>query len=122
MKKISQIFLITLLIYFGALMVFFIAFDTLGGLFGMEEITSDIMVNITLAGFLLFLFTWLFTHLSIKSVSSSLKKKEIEMKNLKARLYDLEHPADSPPKPESNQNTASDDTKNIKPRQNFDEK
>ena len=88
----------------------------------MEEITSDIMVNINLAGFLLFLFTWLFTHLSIQSVSNSLKKKEIEIKTLKARLYDLEHPTDSAPKPESKQNSESPETKNIKPEQNFDDK
>lgn len=122
MKKLSKIFMVTLLAYFGALLIFFIAFETLGNLFGMNEITSDIMVNIVLAGFLLFLFTWMFTYLAIKSVSDKLVKKETEMNNLKAKLYDLEHPSKPALKPEVAENPEAADIKNIKSGQNFGEK
>ena len=61
MKKLHPILQIALLVYFGAFLIFFIAFDTLGGIFGMEEITSDSMVTITLIGLILFLAAMLHT-------------------------------------------------------------
>lgn len=92
MKKITQILQIVLLVFFAALTIFFVAFDTLGGLFGMSEISSDQMVKILLTGLIIFLITWLSAHLTIKGQSDSLAKKEIEMNKIKAKLYDLEHP------------------------------
>lgn len=100
MKKITQILQFILLIFFGAFTIFFVAFDALGGLFGVAEINSDQMVKIMLTGLIVFLITWLSSHLTVKGLTDSMAKKEIEMNKLKAKLYDLEHPEVPSIKPE----------------------
>lgn len=92
MKKFTQVLQIVLLVFFGAFTIFFVAFDTLGGIFGMSEINSDQMVKIMLSGLIIFLLTWLASYFTIKGLSDDMTKKEIEMNKLKAKLYDLEHP------------------------------
>lgn len=123
MKKLHQILQIALLVYFGAFLIFFIAFDTLGGMFNMHEITSDSMVTITLIGLILFLAAWGSSYLAYSSLSSTIKKMESEMNALKAKIYDFEHPnvpqkpaANPVPKPVIPTDT---DQSNIPPRQNF---
>lgn len=119
MKKLHQILQIALLAYFGAFLIFFIAFDTLGGLFGMDEITSDSMVTITLIGLILFLAAWGSSYAAYSSLSSQLKKMESETHALKAKIYDFEHPA-TPAKPAAKPPLPSDsDQSNLPPRQNF---
>lgn len=121
MKKLHQILQIALLVYFGAFLIFFIAFDTLGGIFGMEEITSDSMVTITLIGLILFLAAWGCSYAAYSSLSSQIKKMESETNALKAKIYDFEHPrvpatpASKPAKP------SESDQSNLPPRQNITE-
>lgn len=121
MKKLHQILQIALLVYFGAFLIFFIAFDTLGGLFGMEEITSDDMVTITMIG-LIFLAAWGSSYVAYSSLSSQIKKMESETNALKAKIYDFEHPrvptntpTSAPTKPKET------DQSNLPPRQNITE-
>ncbi|MFC3880213.1 hypothetical protein ACFOSV_08500 [Algoriphagus namhaensis] len=114
MKKFTQVLQIVLLVFFAAMTIFFVAFDTLGGLFGTAEISSDQMVKIMLTGLIIFLITWLSAYLTIKGLSDSLTKKEIEMNKLKAKLYDLEHP-DIPQKKPEQKKEGSEPTANPSP-------
>jgi hypothetical protein len=125
MKKLHQILQIALLAYFGAFLIFFIAFDTLGGLFGMEEITSDSMVTITLIGLILFLAAWGSSYAAYSSLSSQIRKMESETHALKAKIYDFEHPAvAAPTRPSARQSTSTSesDQSNLPPRQNITDK
>ncbi|MEP0711495.1 hypothetical protein [Algoriphagus sp.] len=123
MKKLHQILQIALLVYFGAFLIFFIAFDTLGGLFGMQEITSDSMVTITLIGLILFLAAWGSSYAAYSSLSSQIKKMESETNALKAKIYDFEHPA-TPVRPSTRPTSPPSESEqsNIPPRQNFTDK
>jgi hypothetical protein len=120
MKKLHQILQIALLVYFGAFLIFFIAFDTLGGVFGMDEITSDSMVTITLIGLIIFLAAWGSSYAAYSSLSSQIKKMESETHALKAKIYDFEHPV-APTRPSPRPTTPSPETdqSNIPPRQNI---
>lgn len=121
MKKFHQFAQIALLIFFVAYIIFFMAFNTLGSMFGMDEITSDGLVKIFLAGLVLVLLTWAGAYFALKSQSDQLSKKEVEMNKLKAKLYDLEHP-DTPSTPKGKEPKPTDsDSSGIKPRQNFTE-
>ncbi len=126
MKKLHQILQLTLLVYFGAFLIFFIGFDTFGGIFGMEEITSDSMVTVILVGFVLFLLSWGAGYMAFKNLMSRIKKLEQEMDKLKARLYDHEHPHVADPKApaerepiRTNPKIQDPEPSNLPPRQNF---
>ncbi|MGM0945850.1 MAG: hypothetical protein ACQEW9_11740 [Bacteroidota bacterium] len=122
MKKTHQVLQIILLAYFGLFLIFFIAFDTLGGLFGMQEVSSDDMVKIILLGFILFLISWLIGRTVRASLEKKIKNMETEMNGLKAKIYDMEHPKSAEKaktKPSPSEETESS---NLPPRQNFTEK
>lgn len=120
MKKLHQILQIVLLVYFGAFLIFFIAFDTIGGLFGIEEITSDSMVTIILIGLILFLAAWGSSYAAYNSLSSTIKKMENDMNGLKAKIYDFEHPrSPATPKPPIPTKPTDSDPSNLPPRQNI---
>ena len=97
------------------------AFDTLGGMFGMDEITSDGLVKILLAGFLFFLLSWVVSFLALKNQRDLLAKKENEMNKLKAKLYDLENPEAAITSKTKEAKPSDSDNSGIKPRQNFTE-
>ncbi len=127
MKKIHQILQVILLVYFAGFLVFFISFNTLGGLVGMEEVTSDNLVSILLIGLVLFLLAWLLSKITISSLEGKNKKMEQEMNGLKAKIYDFEHPkAETKSKPFPTQTAPSippfsseQEQSNIPPRQNI---
>ncbi|WP_339701729.1 hypothetical protein [Algoriphagus aquimarinus] len=122
MKKLHQILQIALLVYFGTFLIFFIAFDTLGGIFGMDEITSDSMVTIILIGFILFLAAWGSSYAAYNSLTSTIKKMEIDANSLKAKIYDFEHPR-IPTTPTTKSIIPSDtDQSSLPPRQNITDK
>ena len=77
MQKFHRILQIILLVYFAGLLIFFIAFDTMGGLVGIAEVTSDSVVKILLTGLILFLISWLVG----KGVKSSLHSKVKKIEN-----------------------------------------
>ena len=121
MKKLHQILQIVLLVYFGAFLIFFLGFTSLGGLFGMEEITADAMITIFLVGAILFLINWVASILTVKGMNEQMNKREIEMNSLKAKLYDFEHPKASQT-PDSLSRTTKPgepDQSNIAKRQNI---
>ena len=121
MKKLHQILQIVLLVYFGAFLIFFLGFSSLGGMFGMEEITADAMITVFLIGAIIFLITWGTSSMAMKGLNEQMAKREIEMNNLKARLYDFEHPK-VPHLPDSAPRTTrpgDTDQSNIAKRQNI---
>jgi 3-phosphoglycerate kinase len=96
MKKFYQILQILLFVYFGSFLIFFISFDTLGVLFGMEEIDSDSMVKIILTGLIVFLLAWAIGYSVSNRMAASIEKMEREINALKAKIYDFEHPVITP--------------------------
>ncbi|SEG23783.1 hypothetical protein [Algoriphagus boritolerans] len=124
MKTIAKYLQVAVLVYFIFFLIFFISFDTLGGMFGMDPLTSDSMVKVFLTGFILFLAAWGAGIMHASNQSTLIKKMQDEMNGLKAKLYDFEHPKVVEPKkpqpqpslPPKNQ----EETGGIlRPRQNF---
>ncbi|MDI1321760.1 MAG: hypothetical protein PSV36_03360 [Algoriphagus sp.] len=124
MKKLNQILQIVLLVYFGAFLIFFLGFRSLGGLFGMEEITADAMITIFLLGAIIFLINWVASSMTVKGLNEQMNKREIEMNGLKAKLYDFEHPKTTQAPisvPRTSKPGESPDQSNIAKRQNITE-
>lgn len=122
MKKLHQILQFVLLVYFGAFLIFFLGFSSLGGMFGMEEITADAMITVFLIGAVIFLITWGTSSMTMKAMNEQMRKGEIEMNTLKAKLYDFEHPKTTQVPPASVPRTTKpgeSDQSNIAKRQNI---
>lgn len=122
MQKFHQILQVILLAYFGVLLIFFIAFDTMGSLVGIAEVTSNSVVKIMLAGLILFLISWLVGQGVKSSLQGKVKKMETEMNGLKAKIYDYEHPQIAEKaKATGSQKPTDTDSGNLPPRQNYTE-
>lgn len=122
MKKLHQILQIVLLVYFGAFLIFFLGFSSLGGMFGMEEITADAMITVFLIGAVIFLINWGSSSMAMKGINEQMSKREVEMNSLKAKLYDFEHPKTTHAPPASVPRTTKpgeSDQSNIAKRQNI---
>ena len=122
MKKFNSILQLLVALFFALCLVFFLSFDTLKGLFGLEELTPGTVVTLLLIGLVLFLITWGTTSLVNKNYDSQILKIESEKNGLKAKLYDLEQihkplvPEKKPFQPEEDKESSV-----IRPRQNFNE-
>ncbi|NVJ84869.1 MAG: hypothetical protein HWE15_01090 [Algoriphagus sp.] len=122
MRKFHRILQIILLVYFAGLLIFFISFDTMAGLVGIAEVTSDSVVKILLTGLVLFLISWLVGKGVKSSLEGKVKKMENEMNALKAKIYDFEHPKTTEkPKSQETQPPSDSEGSSIPPRQNFTE-
>lgn len=122
MKKIAQYLQLAVLIYFLLFLVFFLSFNVLGSTFGMDPLTPESMVKVFLTGFILFLAAYGASLLHNSNVNEQIKKIQSEMNELKAKLYDFEHPkvvASTKPLPQKNQDES---TGLLRPRQNFTDK
>mgnify|MGYP005755588573 CR=1 FL=1 len=119
MKKIAQYLQLALLLFFLVYLMFFIFFETLGGMFGMDPLTSDSLVKIFLAGTFIFLATWGSVSMYTSGLNDKIKKMEAEINSLKAKLYDLEHPKTVSPEKPVPQKNQEEPPGPIKPRQNF---
>ncbi len=119
MKKFHQILQILLLVYFATFLIFFTAFDSLGGIFGMQEITSDAMVKIILLGLIIFLISW-GIGLSVKSnLNSTIKNKENEINALKAKIYDYQQSKPDPQSSTPPKKSSDGDGSGLPRRQNI---
>ncbi|MBS4070203.1 hypothetical protein ACFPIK_11010 [Algoriphagus aquatilis] len=119
MRTIAFYLQLILLAFFLVFLVLFVFFDSLGALVGMEQISPEIMGRIFLLGLILFLFSWGATTFGLRILRGKFKKMESEMNEVKAKLYDLEHPkvrTISQSVPQKNQEEQSG---MIRPRQNF---
>lgn len=119
MKSIAHYLQLAVLIFFLLFLIFFIAFDMFGPMFGMDPLTPESMVKVFLTGFILFLAAWGAGMIHKSNLNDQIKKMQTEMNELKAKLYDWEHPKtpqSSKPVPQKNQ---EENPGNLRPRQNF---
>ncbi|MGY6558455.1 MAG: hypothetical protein ACXIT9_04145 [Nitritalea sp.] len=89
-KKLDQILHLLVLLYFAVSLVFFLSFDSFKGLFGLESLRTVTVNYFLLFGLLLFLAAWGSSWLVRKSLQDEADKKELAVKEIKAKLYDLE--------------------------------
>ncbi|MFD2033654.1 hypothetical protein ACFSKL_02570 [Belliella marina] len=90
MKKFNNIIQLLLALFFAISLVYFLAFESVKGLFGVTELHSGTVVTFLLVGLILFLASWGTASMALKGVERELVKKELEKNELKAKLYDLE--------------------------------
>jgi uncharacterized membrane protein (DUF485 family) len=76
--------LVTLLFHL-LLLVFFIFFDTLGPLVGMEEITATTVSKIVVLSLLFFLGSWIVTSFNSRNVARKIQQLEAEQEKWKAK-------------------------------------
>lgn len=119
MKTIAHYLQLAVLVFFLLFLIFFIAFETLGSVFGMDPLTPESMVKVFLTGFILFLAAWGASLIHKSNLNDQIKKMQTEMNALKAKLYDLEHPKTPQPGKVIPQKNQEDSTGNLRPRQNF---
>ncbi|QDH79060.1 hypothetical protein FKX85_08415 [Echinicola soli] len=125
MKKVSSVFQLLVALFFGVALVFFLVFDSIKNGFGIQELTAGKVVIWLLAGFVLYLITWLLVSMYASSMGKKIKRMETENDKLKARLYDHEQKAKANPAggsiPPTTGPSQEDDAdgSGIKPRQNI---
>lgn len=116
MKKFNSIFQLLTALFFGIGLVYFLTYEKM---WGGTPMTGEV-VSWLLAGLVLYLITWGTSWGYVSSLNSRIKKIEIEKKDLKALVFDLERGSKVSPtekKPEEKQDDI--DTSAIKPRENF---
>lgn len=119
MKKIAQYLHLAVLIYFLLFLVFFLSFNVLGSTFGMDPLTPESMVKVFLTGFILFLAAYGASLMHSSNMNDQIKKMQSEMNELKAKLYDFEHPKVVTPNEPVPQKTQDESAGILRPRQNF---
>jgi hypothetical protein len=120
MKQINKIMHLTVALFFAVSLVFFLSFNSLKGLFGIEELNSGTVVSFLLVGTVLFLIAWGTGKMVRNGLEGELSLKENEKKELKAKLYDLEQGVKLKNIERKIDQVEDDkDPSVIKPRQNF---
>jgi len=122
MKKLAQFLQLALLLYFLLFLIFFFSFDTFGSAFGMDPLTPESMVKVFLTGLILFLVAWGAGIIHQNKMDDRAKNLQAEMNELKAKLYDFEHPKTAPVTPVTKvvpPKVQDDSSANLRPRQNF---
>ena len=120
MKQINKITHLLVLLFFALSLLFFLSFDSIKGLMGIEALSSSLVINFLLFGMVLFLISWATSHSFSNNLSRELVKKEIEKNEVKAKLYDMEQGIKL--KNMESQLKQKEDEKEssvIRPRQNF---
>jgi Tfp pilus assembly protein PilO len=90
MKQFNKITHLLVLLYFAVSLVIFLSFNSVKGIFGIEELNTSLVVNFLLIGLVLFLISMATEKMEINGLLSQIEKKEIEKNELKAKLYDQE--------------------------------
>ncbi|OOG78638.1 hypothetical protein [Algoriphagus sp. A40] len=119
MKKIAQFLQLAVLIYFLLFLIFFFSFNVLGSTFGMDPLTPESMVKVFLTGFILFLAAYGASMIQARNVNDQIRKMQAEMNELKAKLYDFEHPKVVQPTKSVPQKNQEETGGILRPRQNF---
>ncbi|AKP50138.1 DUF485 domain-containing protein [Cyclobacterium amurskyense] len=116
MKKINSIFQLLTALFFGIGLVYFLTYEKMWSSIPM---TSEV-VSWLLAGLVIYLITWGTSWGYTSSLNSRIKKVELEKKDLKAMVFDLERGMKADQivkKPEVSQDDV--EPSSIKPRENF---
>jgi hypothetical protein len=120
MRQINKIMHLTVALFFAVSLVFFLSFNNLKGLFGIEELNSGTVVSFLLVGTVLFLIAWGTGKMVRNGLEGEISLKENEKKELKAKLYDLEQGIKLKNIERKIDQVEDDkDPSVIKPRQNF---
>jgi hypothetical protein len=90
MRKFNSIMHLLVALFFAISLVFFLAFDSMKDLFGLEELTSGTVVTFLLVGLILFLGALGTNSMVYKNLEHQIAKLELEKKELKAKLYDYD--------------------------------
>lgn len=120
MKQINKITNLLVLLFFGVSLVFFLSFNGVKGLFGIEELRTSTVVYFMLTGLILFLISFGTNKMVKNGLEEEISKKEAEKKELKATLYDLEKGIKlNNLEKRIDQKEDNKDSPNLRPRQNF---
>lgn len=120
MKQFNKISQLLVALFFGITLVFFLSFNGIKGIFGIEELSSSLVVNFLLIGLVLFLISWGTGIMQMNNLESEISKKEVEKNELKAKLYDQEQRAKLKNiERQIDKMDEEKESKTIKPRQNF---
>ncbi|GAA0880295.1 hypothetical protein GCM10009119_32650 [Algoriphagus jejuensis] len=119
MKKIALFLQLAVLIYFVLFLILFFSFDIFGSTFNMDPLTPESMLKVFLFGFVLHLIAWAGVAMQRSKLEDKILKMQKEMNELKAKLYDFEHPKIAPSTKVSPSKTQDDTPANLPPRQNF---
>jgi hypothetical protein len=116
MKKVNSIFQLLTALYFGVGLVYFLTYERM---WGETPMTGEV-VSWLLAGLVIYLITWGTSWGHVSSLNSRIKKIELEKKDLKALVFDLERGGKVNPG-EKNPDITKDESESsvIKPRENF---
>ena len=76
------------LLFHLLLLVFFIFFDTLGPMLGMEEITATTVSKIVVLSLLFFLGSWVVTTVNSRKVAKKVQQLEEERAKWKAKYQE----------------------------------
>jgi hypothetical protein len=119
MKKLALYLHIATFAFLAFFLIFFLSFDSLGRIFGMDPLLPESLVKIFLTGLILYGASWGASALQSNVLNEQIKKMQIEMNQLKAKIYDFEHPK-TPQSPKSVQTKPQEESGGtIRPRQNF---
>lgn len=90
MRQINKIMHLTVALFFAVSLVFFLAFNNLKELFGIEDLNTGTVVSFLLVGTVLFFIAWGTSKMVTNNLEGEISLKENEKKELKAKLYDME--------------------------------
>ncbi|HSI74962.1 MAG TPA: hypothetical protein VK957_03670 [Lunatimonas sp.] len=122
MNKTNSIFQLLVALFFGVALVYFLTYERM---WDQPLVTDQVVVWFTV-GLVLFVLSWGVSNLYVNKLHKSAHKVEMEKKELKAMIFDLERELKGG-KPEvrrSERNVEGitpeeKDTSSIKPRENF---
>ncbi len=86
MNKVNNIFQLLVALFFGVALVYFLTFERMWG----HELTPDTVVMWLLVGLVLYLLSWGVAMLYAGKLKGLIKKLELEKKELKALVFDME--------------------------------
>ena len=116
MKKVNSIFQLLTALFFGVGLVYFLTYERM---WDGAPLTGEV-VTWLLAGLVIYLITWGTDWGYSSSLNSRIKKIELEKKELKALVFDLER--EMKKEPSDKRSAASKDENEssaIKPRENL---
>ncbi|WP_158859076.1 hypothetical protein [Lunatibacter salilacus] len=122
MNKTNSIFQLLVALFFGVALVYFLTYERMWD----QPLTTDHVVIWLTVGLVLFVLSWGVSNLYVNKLHKSAQKVEMEKKELKAMIFDLERElkVGKPEVRRAERNVEGitpeeKDTSSIKPRENF---
>ena len=113
MNKTNSIFQLLVALFFGVSLVYFLTYERMWD----QPLIYDEVVAWFTVGLVLFLISWGVSNLYVNKLNKSAIKVEMEKKELKAMIFDLERELKI--KKADGLSQEEKDTSSIKPRENF---